>query len=444
MKFKIRTLFPIIIFIKFRDKENILRYLTFFKTARVDAKKRTPRVIGALLLLVFTFIVLTSSGATIFSYLILRILSIALLIRFAHEKGFEFPERTILLLICAFLFIQLITSLTSSDIRQSITVTKIRLFYYTFFFASVLLIRTLNSLRAVIVSLVIYTSIVSSVELFLFFSDISAHQIQPAQSRIGFFLHPVTSGEIKMLVIFLIIPFFLIKERYPLPKMWLAVLLTPIFVSFLFTYARGAFIALFTGIIMMGALKNRKVIYAAIIFLVFYFYVLPESVNGRIATLENPTDRSVRARQFMFETGEQMARDNFLLGVGSINLKETYEKYRKATIWGEGEQLHNNLLQLFVTTGIFGLLIWLALIIYIFKRQVIIYRETKGNEILNSFALISVVSFAGFQICGLTDWNFADYSAVVLFWLFASFAFIAERFLAAGKGNAAHEFSLSA
>jgi O-antigen ligase len=406
-----------------------LRYFPSVEFAYISVKEKFLKLLDISLLLLFAYALLTSQSAPMFSYLVLQVLLVLVIALLAHDKSFEIPEKTIFLLIAAFLVIQFVTSLTSIDPRQSITVLKIRLFYYTIFLVSILLVKTQNRLAAALASLIIFTSFVSAMEIYRFAADIYSLHISPAQGRIGYFLHPITTGEIKMLVLFIIFPFLLIKERYILPKVWLVILSVPIFISFLFAYARGAFIAFFCGLIIVGALRNRKVIYGAVIFLAVYFLVLPGSVNQRMLSLSKLNDRSVNARMYMTETGIQIAKDNLLFGVGSIGLRNIYETYRKPTIWGEGDQLHNNVIQILVTMGVFGLIAWLAMMIYIFKRQIEIYRQTRGNNVPNALALSSLVSMIAFQICGLTDWGFADYSFVVLFWLSVSLTFLAKKFM---------------
>jgi putative inorganic carbon (HCO3(-)) transporter len=403
----------------------------------ISLRENILRILDPLILFCFTYTILTAQCAPKISYLSLMILTVLFVIRSAHERSFEAPEKIIVMFIVSFLVVQFISSLMSVDPRQSITVMKIRVYYYAMFFISILYIKTMEQVRAVLAAIILFTSILSLIEVCRFIFDLNSMDLTPTQMRIGYYIHPVTSAEIKMFVVLIILPFLLIKENFILPKKWLLILLTPIFISFMFDYARGAFIALFIGVIIIGALKNRKIIYVTIAFLIFYFLVLPDSVNQRIATLKNPDDKSVMARKYMFETGVQIAKDNFLIGVGSIDLKQTYEKYRKITIWAEGEQLHNNLLQLVVTTGIFGLLIWLAMMLYIFRRQIEIYRQTKGNNVLNALALTSLVSMVVFQICGLTDWNFADYSVVSFLWLTVSVAFIAQKFMSDTSAQAA-------
>jgi O-antigen ligase len=90
--------------------------------------------------------------------------------------------------------------------------------------------------------------------------------------------------------------------------------------------------------------------------------------------------------------------------------------------------MHDNAIHLLVTTGFAGLAAWLILMLYIFIRQIKIYRRTRGNDTLNSLALASLISMIAFQIAGVFDWNYGDFAFSFVLWIFISLAFLAEKF----------------
>jgi O-antigen ligase len=159
-----------------------------------------------------------------------------------------------------------------------------------------------------------------------------------------------------------------------------------------------------------------------------YLFIFPSSLNGRVSTIADPYSKSNKARIYMIETGLKISADNPVFGVGSINLRNVYQNYRKITITGEGEQLHNNMMQLLVTMGIPGLVIWLLIMTALLLKQINIYKFTRNNDTLNLLTVCSLASMLQFQICGLIDWNFGDYAIVVIFWFMMSMAFLAEKF----------------
>ena len=65
--------------------------------------------------------------------------------------------------------------------------------------------------------------------------------------------------------------------------------------------------------------------------------------------------------------------------------------------------------------------------IYMFVRQIKIYLLTRKNLVLNSLALVSIVSMIAFQISGLTEWNFGDFEFDAVLWFMLGLAFLAEK-----------------
>jgi O-antigen ligase len=400
-----------------------------FKFHLIFKREQVLYYLDILICLCLTFSIVSSQYNSLLSFLCLKFVLILSIIRMAHNYNIERQYKTIILLVILFLFIQFISSLASDNSRQSVTVLKIRAIYYTAFFASIIFIKNQIQIKAVLVSLLLFTSLISIIEIYYFAEDLLSFHLLPSESRIGYFGQPITVAEIKMLVLLIIFPFFLIKEEFPVQKGLLIFLSVPIFISFMFTGSRGPFVALIIGIMIIGFLKNRKIVYGVLLFLVVYFLFVPESVNGRILNINNINNRSNTARLYMLETGFKSAQDNLIFGVGSVNLKNIYEKYKKASIWGEGDQLHNNVMQILVTMGLFGLLIWLALMFYIFRKLIEIYKKTKTNNVLNALTISSLAAMIAFQVSGLTDWNFADYPVVVVFWFSLSLAFISQKLL---------------
>jgi O-antigen ligase len=141
-------------------------------------------------------------------------------------------------------------------------------------------------------------------------------------------------------------------------------------------------------------------------------------------------NKGIQARIAMWYTSTFIIQDYPILGVGSGDPIDIYNYYRPGNIRfdGEGHQMHNNVIHLLVTTGALGLAAWLALMVFIFDKQLKVYRQTKNKPALNNFALISVTAMIAFQVSGLTDWNFGDFAFSFVNWTFISLAFLAEKF----------------
>lgn len=394
----------------------------------VFEKNKIVNFIDTLIFLILTAIVLMSQNASDFSFLCLKIMFALIFIRILINRNIVIPEKTILVLILLFILVQVISSLVSEYPKESLYFVRVRATYYVIFFASLLFIKDLKQLKTILLALMIFASVISVIELGYYVNELITLRTSPANYRLDVFGHPTPIAETKMFVLLIIAPLLFIKEKFIISRLWLLILSIPIFISFYFTYTRGALLGFLVAVIIIS-LFNKKVIALIILILFSAFLILaPNSLKSRILSSADANFSSNKARIYMFETGFRMAEDHPLFGIGSAKFRDEYQKYRKITITGEGEHLHNNMLQILVTMGVFGLLMWLALMIYFFKRQISIFKRLKGQNVLRCLALSSFVSMIAFQICGITDWNFADYSIVTLFMFTLSLSFLAEKF----------------
>jgi putative inorganic carbon (HCO3(-)) transporter len=410
---------------EYKERSNAYR-LSFLSDINL---KRILYYVDTLICILLAVTIIISQYNSEISFLCLKIILFLGIIRVLLNKNLLIFDKTALYLILFFILIQILTSLASNFPKESLFFVRVRAIYFTTFFALLIFIKNVTQLKVIIISLIIFTSIISVIELYYFVNDLIVYKYYPAQYRLHVFDHPTPTAEVKMFVLLIIFPLFFVKERFLFSKIWMFILSFPIFVSFYFTYTRSAYFGFLAAIILIAFLKNRKVAIAIVLLNSGFLLFAPGSIDSRIISSFDLNYESNKAREYMLETGIKMIKDHPILGVGSANFKDIYQKYKKITIIGEGVHLHNNIMQIMVTMGAFGLLTWLALMIYIFRKQILIYKKTKGNNLLNCLTLSSIASMVAFQICGMTDWNFADYTVVTLLWFLVSLSFLSEKFL---------------
>jgi O-antigen ligase len=148
-------------------------------------------------------------------------------------------------------------------------------------------------------------------------------------------------------------------------------------------------------LILYWTIKKKKIIISVFILLTFILLVgfsisklsfLSNRVNATIETLNNPTidknkeDGTVQ-RIEIWKTSFQIIKDNFLIGVGTGDVKDELLKYydEKGMIFAKSNHLnaHSQYLQTFVTLGIIGFLALISLFIFpslfAFKSRNFIY-----------------------------------------------------------------------
>lgn len=327
-----------------------------------------------------------------------------------------------------FILSQVVSSVFSSNPAESFDQIARRISLYIIFFVSVLFIKKAEDLILLFKILLLFTAFVSVIEIIKFSIDYLPNPAIPlSEYRLQYFGYPVTNGEIKMLLMLLIIPFLLVKKKYIFSKTILILLVIPLFITFYLTNTRNAILGLFAGLVITGILKNKYFLTGLIIIVILFLLFAPIAYKERVLSIADPEHPSNKSRIVMWETGIKIFKDNPVFGIGDIDIKKVYQMYKIPESHGEGSHMHNNFMQILVNFGIIGLISWLILILYIFFRQVKIFTKTKNDEFLNLLSLISVTSFIALMVTGLTEYNFGDAEFAAVFWFALSLAFIAEK-----------------
>jgi O-antigen ligase len=226
----------------------------------------------------------------------------------------------------------------------------------------------------------------------------------------------MTEGGIKMFTLLMLIPFLMHSDT---PKKWklFAVIGSVIMIlGLVVTQTRSSWLGFIAGIITIGLLKNKKIIYALILLVVVFVLIAPSDFRTRAASIFDPHMTSNLSRIHMLTTGWRMFLDHPIVGTGDIDLKRLYVTYITPIDEGEGGHLHNNFMMLLVTLGIVGFAATTALFIKIFLVEIEAVRSTRTHWLYGSITLGAVASYIGFHVNGLFEWNFGDHEIAVLLW----------------------------
>lgn len=162
---------------------------------------------------------------------------------------------------------------------------------------------------------------------------------------------------------------------------------------------RGAWVAFFAAVVCLTA---GQMIYLKMTFVTvkrmfrgtFWFFLLFSAIFiisiDRFATIKTffgGENLSVSERVFKWKTGWEMIKEHPLLGVGAGNLKVDFARYqskveKKIRLKSSSESnLHNEFLQRWAETGIFGLAAFLSVFIFFFIRCAgLLYKKMKSDE----------------------------------------------------------------
>ncbi len=339
----------------------------------------------------------------------------------------------LLYLFAAFILVQVISSAVCGNPADSFDHIYRKISLYIIFIASILFIKNTSHLKKMLIVFIIFTALISTVEIVRFALEYIPNPTKPlGEYRLEYYGYPVTNGEIKMMILLIIVPFFLVKKNYLMNKLYLAILSLPLIITFYLTNARNAMLALFAALIVTGLLKNRYFLGGLIAVSVLFLFLAPDAMTNRVLSIADLNHPSNHSRIVMWETSVKIIKDNLPFGVGDVDNNVIYRMYKTPEYHGEGSHMHSNIFQILVNFGVIGFAAWLLLMLYIFVKQVQVWLKTREFEFLNILALISVTSMIALQIAGLTEWNFGDAEFAAVFWFNLALAFLALKFKSKG------------
>lgn len=351
------------------------------------------------------------------------------------DKNIKFEFKPILYLAGSFVLLQIISALFSNDKAHAFEQLYRKIPIYIVFFSAIIIIDSVKNLQRFLAAFFIFTALICCIEITRFLIDQSTKPL--GEFRLEYFGYPVTNGEIKMLILLIIIPLIFTKADFILNKAILILLSLPLLFTFYLTNARNAVLGLITGFIIYGALKNRYFLVGLVLIIGGFLLLAPLPVKERIMSIADMNHPSNHSRFVMWETGLKMIKDNPIIGIGDVDIKKAYEQYKKPELHGEGSHMHNNVIQIALTTGLLGLAAWLIWMGYIFFRQIKLYISSKHNQFLSLMAVVSIASMFAFQVSGLTEWNFGDAEFAVVIWFNLGLGFIAYKLNTNFLGNEA-------
>jgi putative inorganic carbon (hco3(-)) transporter len=302
---------------------------------------------------------------------------------------------------------EIISMIFALEQMQAIQNMK-RLFIFLVFYMSFHSFRNRREIRMFFIVFFSFVSVLSILEIVLkYILDIE---------RIGIFQHYMTTGGIKMIVCLFMIPFLFQKDLSKKERIILSGLFLPILATLLLTMTRSSWFGFVLGIIVFGIIKNRKTLIFLAGFIVLFILFAPQNYKQRALSGFDPTYEPNKPRINMIQTGWKIFLDYPLFGIGDTDVKKTYIQYTTPLEPNEGGHLHNNFIQILVTLGGFGFLVYITLFTVLFIYLIRTYKITKDMPDAASLSIISIMVFFAFHLNGLFEWNFGDQEVAILLW----------------------------
>jgi putative inorganic carbon (hco3(-)) transporter len=235
--------------------------------------------------------------------------------------------------------------------------------------------------------------------------------------RLSIFQFYMTTSELMMIAILLIIPFVVHPHT---PRRWRiisALAMVPLAVALYATVTRGAYIAAAAGILVIALVRNvRLVIPLALIVVVIHLFA-PPYVQQRIASITNVEHPENASRLRLWRAGIKIFVHHPIVGVGDIDLREMYDRYSTEENPEHHGHMHNVPIQILATLGAVGFIALYSLFVKIAVTEWRIFKRVRNDWFRGSVVLGALAVFVGIHVMGLTEWSFGDQEVVILFWI---------------------------
>lgn len=186
------------------------------------------------------------------------------------------------------------------------------------------------------------------------------------------------------------------------------------------TYSRSSWLGLALAAVVFFALLDWRFLPALAVLGVCAIPFLPQSIWNRILTIGNMKDSSARYRLAIYEDTGRLLRDHGLMGtgLGSDVMRKVFLHYPTLYDGNYPIHTHNNYLQMWGETGIFGLLAFLGLILGQIKEGLQAIR--RADRELRRVLAAALGALAGILAIGLVEYTWFYPRNMFLFWyLFA-------------------------
>lgn len=172
------------------------------------------------------------------------------------------------------------------------------------------------------------------------------------------------------------------------------------------TYGRASWIGLALAVVVFLALLDWRWVPVILVLGVAAIPFLPETIYNRILTIGNSEDSSIQYRFTIYDTTANLMEDYWVRGVGlgSDVMKQVFQTYPTNFDGSYPIHTHNNYLQMWGETGIWGILSFLGLLLWQLKRGVKAFLAAPDRRVKRLLAA-AIGAFCGILVIGLAEYT---------------------------------------
>ena len=200
-------------------------------------------------------------------------------------------------------------------------------------------------------------------------------------------------------------------------KLWSFVALLPCLAAIGLTYSRSGWIGLALAVCVFIALENWRLVPVMLVAGLCAIPFLPETIYNRILTIGNMKDSSTRYRFAIYDAARDLMNDHWYKGVGlgSDVMKQAFHAYPAMFDGSFPIHTHNNYLQMWGETGIWGFLSYLAVLAYTLKTGVKQYYQTMDKRVRHMLAA-ALGAFCGILVIGFAEYTWFYPRNMFIYW----------------------------
>ncbi|WP_432665989.1 O-antigen ligase family protein [Wukongibacter baidiensis] len=181
------------------------------------------------------------------------------------------------------------------------------------------------------------------------------------------------------------------------------------------TYSRGSWLGLVFAIVVFIFLIDFKKIILLIPAGIGSLFVLPDSILQRIGTIGSLQDSSNYYRVNLWNMAIDILKDYWYsgIGIGYMTFREISPFYIRTAM--DPYHTHNTYLQIAIELGVIGLVLFLLLILSIFRMGVRSVINTK-SKFVKYFSAAYLASLSGILVNGLAEHVLYNPKILLVFW----------------------------
>lgn len=321
----------------------------------------------------------------------------------------------------SFFVVEILSAILSAYKAEAFYHAK-RVLMLSIFYMAILVFKDVKRIQNTLILIGIVSAIVSVIELIVYYLRLD-------MVWLGVFQISMTAGELKMMVLLLLFPLYLDREINFKKRAIILLIMAPIYLTFLLTFVRSAWLGFSAGLLSIVLLKYRYFLPGWVLLVVVFYFFFP--LKYKYAHLSEVTkSETTVARYMMWKTGFKMFLQKPLLGYGDIDLYKIYIKFRPNPAPDERHgHLHNNFVMWLVLFGIVGFLVLSGLFIRMLIDFFIVFKNSALIPIVRDIVLAGIGVFFAFHVSGVFEWSFGDVEVMTIFWFVAGLVYSVNKIL---------------